>query len=51
MTYIAGGFRAAYLIDNGAWYLKPLVDVSVTHINLDNVTEYGADGASLIVNG
>ena len=51
MTYIAGGFRAAYLIDNGAWYLKPVVDVGLTQINLGNITEHGANGASLIVNG
>ncbi len=40
--------RAAYLIDRETWYLKPLVDLNLTHINLNGFSE-GAGGANLIV--
>ncbi len=51
VTYVAGGFRAAYLADAGNWYLKPLVDVNVTHLDLGDAHEHGAGAASLDVDG
>ena len=46
-----GRFRAAYLFDFGGWYLKPLVDLDATRLDLDGTKERGAGGASLVVKG
>jgi uncharacterized protein with beta-barrel porin domain len=51
VSYIDGRFRAAYLLTNGSWYAKPLVDLDATHISLDNVKERGAAGVGLNVRG
>jgi outer membrane autotransporter protein len=48
---VDGRLRAAYLFDFGGWYLKPLVDLDATRLNLDGTNEHGAGGASLLVNG
>jgi len=48
---VGGQFRAAYLVDRGSWYLKPLVDLNLTRVNLNGFSEQGAGGASLIVSG
>ena len=46
-----GQVRAAYLVDRGSWYLKPLVDLNVTRVDLNGFSEQGAGGASLNVSG
>ena len=46
-----GQVRAAYLIDRGSWYLKPLVDLNLTRVDLNGFSEQGAGGASLNVSG
>ena len=46
-----GRLRAAYLFDFGGWYLKPLVDLDATRLDLDGTKEGGAGGASLVVKG
>ena len=51
ISRVGGQFRAAYLVDRGSWYLKPLVDLNVTHVNLNAFSEQGAGGADLIVSG
>ena len=32
--YVNGRFRAEYLLSNGSWYAKPMVDFDATHISL-----------------
>jgi outer membrane autotransporter protein len=46
---VGGQLRAAYLVDRGSWYLKPLVDLNLTHVGLNDFNEQGAGGASLAV--
>ena len=48
---VSGRLRAAYLFDLGGWYLKPLVDLDATGLDLDGTKERGADGTSLVVKG
>jgi len=49
--YVNGRFRAEYLLSNGNWYVKPMVDLDVTHIDLDGASESGGSGMALKVNG
>lgn len=51
IAYVDGRFRAEYLLSNGSWYAKPMVDLDATHINLGGVRESGAGGAGLNVRG
>ena len=46
---VGGQFRAAYLIDRKSWYLKPILDLNITRVNLNGFSEQGAGGANLIV--
>ena len=47
---VAGQMRVAYQIATaGAWYVKPLVDLNVTNVNMDSFTEKGRNGAALRV--
>jgi uncharacterized protein with beta-barrel porin domain len=48
---VGGQFRAAYQAGHGPWYAKPMVDLNVTHVDLDNFTEKGGSGAALRVSG
>ncbi len=48
---MSGRLHAAYLIDQGSWYLKPQVDGSVTYIDQRGLTEAGGGGAALSVAG
>ncbi len=38
-------------MDYGPWYAKPFVDVNVTHVERDAVTETGAGAANLTLSG
>lgn len=49
VDYVSGQLHAAYLLNQGTWYLKPLVDAAVTEIDLHSFTESGGGGAALIV--
>lgn len=51
ITYVAGQLRAAYLMSNGNWYAKPLVDLNLTHLDRDDSTEVGGGAANLAVSG
>lgn len=51
IDHVSGRVHAAYLIDQGSWYLKPQVDGSVTYIDQHGLTEAGGGGAALSVAG
>ncbi len=51
VSYLAGQLRAAYLFSQGNWYAKPLVDLNLTNVDRDGVTEAGGGAANLIVGG
>ena len=50
IDYVAGMFRAAYLLDRGAG-TKPFIDVNVTHLDRDAIRETGGGAANLNVAG
>ncbi|MEM9029348.1 MAG: autotransporter domain-containing protein [Pseudomonadota bacterium] len=49
--YIGGQFRASYHLVMPGWYARPQVDVTVTHVDREDVTESGAATANLTVDG
>ena len=49
MTNVGGQFRAAYLIPQGNWYVRPQFDVNVTYVKRDGDTESGAVAANLSI--
>ena len=49
--FITERLRAAYLLTSGTWYLKPQLDLNATELVLNGVSEQGAGGVSLIVQG
>ena len=49
VRYVSGQARAAYLFTRGNWYVKPLVDVNVTYLDREDLTESGGGAASLAV--
>jgi outer membrane autotransporter protein len=49
IDYVSGQLHAAYLMSNGNWYAKPLVDAGVTELYLSGFTESGGGGAGLTV--
>lgn len=51
ITFATAQLRAAYLSDFGSWYAKPLVDLQVTYLDRDAVTETGGGPANLWVSG
>jgi uncharacterized protein with beta-barrel porin domain len=51
IDHVSGRLHAAYLINQGGWYLKPQVDGSVTYIDQHGLTEAGGGGAALSVAG
>jgi hypothetical protein len=51
VRFVTGQVRAAYLSDFGSWYAKPLVDMRVTYLDRDAVTETGGGPANLWVSG
>ncbi len=51
VDHVGATFHAAYLLDRASWYAKPFVDVNVTHIDRDGVTETGGGAANLSVSG
>lgn len=51
IDYISGRLHAAYLIEQGNWYLKPMVDAGVVDLDVDGFTERGGAGAALRVAG
>jgi len=51
ISHIGGQLRASYLLDQGSWYVKPLIDLNLSHIALNGFSEHGAVGANLIVSG
>jgi uncharacterized protein with beta-barrel porin domain len=51
ISRVGGQLRAAYLVDQGPWYLKPIIDLNATRISRNGFSEHGAGGGDLIVPG
>ena len=49
--FVVGQMRAAYLLSNGVWYAKPLVDLNLTYLDRDSISETGGGAANLIIGG
>jgi uncharacterized protein with beta-barrel porin domain len=49
--YVSGHLHASYLLEQGGWYVKPLIEGMATHINSDGLTETGGGGAALVAAG
>lgn len=49
VDYVLGRLHASYLVDEGGWYLKPLVDATVTGMDFGGVDETGGGAAALSV--
>lgn len=49
--YFAARLRAAYLVDNGDSYAKPMVDLNAAFVNFDGFTESGTAATALSVSG
>lgn len=49
LWYVNGRLRAAYLFEPGGIYVKPLADLNVTYLRLNDFQESGGGGASLDV--
>lgn len=50
-SYVSAMLRSAYLFEAGNIYVKPLVDVSVTHLKIDDLRETGANPLSVSSTG
>lgn len=51
LSFLAGRLRWARLFERGDWYLKPGVDLALTHLDSDGFRETGAGAANLEVSG
>jgi len=49
--FVSGRLHASYLISQGNWYLKPIIEGAVTRVDLGGFTEANGSGAALTVNG
>ena len=49
--YVSGRLRAAYLLEGGRFYAKPLVDFDITHLSRDGFRETGAGVLSAVSEG
>ena len=49
MRYFGGQLRASYLMEQDNHYLKPMVDVNLTHVRWDGFTETGIAATALTV--
>lgn len=49
--YVTGWLQAAYLADQGRWYLKPLVEARVTELDFSGARDTGGGGLGLVVSG
>jgi autotransporter-associated beta strand protein len=44
---VGGKLRAAYLVQSGATYLKPMLDLDITYVSYGDLSETGGNGAAL----
>ncbi|MEM9029350.1 MAG: autotransporter outer membrane beta-barrel domain-containing protein [Pseudomonadota bacterium] len=51
VRYIAGQLRVAYQFAMPGWYVRPLVDLNVTYLDREGVTESGAGTTNLTIDG
>ena len=49
--HLDGKLRAAYLLEAGNFYAKPMIDGDVTYLYMPGFSEYGAGALNLNVNG
>jgi hypothetical protein len=49
--HVDGRLRAGYLMEEGAWYLKPLADIDLMYVNMPSFNESGAGALDLQVAG
>lgn len=49
--YVIGWLHAAYLADQGRWYLKPHVEARVTELDFSGARDTGGGGLGLVVSG
>ncbi|MEM9029352.1 MAG: autotransporter outer membrane beta-barrel domain-containing protein, partial [Pseudomonadota bacterium] len=49
IRYLSGQLRAGYQFDMQGWYARPLIDLNVTYLDRDGLTESGAGDANLRV--
>jgi uncharacterized protein with beta-barrel porin domain len=47
----SAAFRAAYVLGSPGLYFKPILDASLTHLELGGFTESGGNGAALSIDG
>jgi len=47
----SAAFRAAYVLGSPSLYFKPILDASLTHLELGGFTESGGNGAALSIDG
>ncbi len=51
ISYVSTQIRAAYLMEHGGFYAKPLVDLGLTYLDRDSVNETGDPASDLVVQG
>lgn len=51
ISHVTGRLRGAYQFDRGDHYIKPMVDLNVSWVDIGGVTEAGGNGAALSVQG
>lgn len=51
IDYVAARLHASYVVGRDGWYLKPLIDATLTDLDLGNTRETANGVANLIVNG
>lgn len=51
IDYVSGRVHAAYVVDAGGWYVMPMVDGTVTRVDLDGFTETGTPAALAVAGG
>jgi uncharacterized protein with beta-barrel porin domain len=51
LSFVAGRLRWAYAFERGNWYVKPSLDLSLTHVDTNSFNEKGAGAANLEVRG
>ncbi|MFD0985988.1 autotransporter outer membrane beta-barrel domain-containing protein [Methyloligella solikamskensis] len=51
LDVVQGRLHGSYVLGSPTLYYKPMIDAAVTNVDLGNIKEHGAGGASLAVDG
>lgn len=51
ISHVSSRLRGAFAFTHGAGYIKPMVDLNVSWIDMGGISESGGNGAGLTVNG